>query len=39
MTDILSARMEALQGMTPAVLRDVYRDVFGGLAARTTDSG
>lgn len=29
MTDILSAKIEALHGMTPAALRDVYREVFG----------
>lgn len=29
MTDTLSARIEALQGMTPAALREVFREVFG----------
>lgn len=29
MTDVLSAKIEALHGMTPALLREAYREVFG----------
>lgn len=29
MSDTLTARIEALHGMTPAALREVYREVFG----------